>query len=94
MFSFDLLDVGGWAVPRAKTRPKFVNRLFVLLNVNNELSVRMLEQIADKKTMEGRMMNESLGAAAAHGLRSQLRQFLSKLAVSPKQKIECRLCWE
>ena len=54
----------------------------------------MLEQIADKKTMERRMMNESLGAAPAGGLRSQLRQFLSKLGVSPRQKIECRLCWE
>ena len=62
--------------------------------VNNKLFVRMLEQIADKKTMERRMMNESLGAAAADGLRSQLRQFLSKLGVSPRQKIECRLCWE
>ena len=54
----------------------------------------MLEQIADKKTMAGRMMNDSRGAAATGGLRSQLRQFLSKLGVSPKQKIECRLCWE
>ena len=54
----------------------------------------MLEQIADKKTMDGRMINESLGATPALGLRSQLRQFLSKLGVSPKQKIECRLCWE
>ena len=61
---------------------------------NNKLSVRMLEQIADKKTMAGRMMNESAGAVPADGLRSQLRQFLSKLAVSPRQKIECRLCWE
>ena len=53
----------------------------------------MLDQIPDKKTMAGRM-NESLGAAPAGGLRSQLRQFLSKLGVSPRQKIECRLCWE
>ena len=61
--------------------------------VNNKLSFRMLDQIADKKTMAGRM-NESLGTAPASELRSQLRQFLSKLGVSPKQKIECRLCWE
>ena len=47
----------------------------------------------DKKTMELNMMNGGLGALT-EGARTQLRQFLTKLRVSPRQKIECRVCWE
>ena len=87
--------MGGWFDLKVVSRdswslPDLVNKIINCC----QAELRMLEQIADKKTMAGRMMNESAGAAPADGLRSQLRQFLSKLAVSPRQKIECRLCWE
>ena len=87
--------MGGWFDLKVVSRdswslPDLVNKIINCC----QAELRMLEQIADKKTMAGRMMNDSRGAAATGGLRSQLRQFLSKLGVSPKQKIECRLCWE
>ena len=53
----------------------------------------MLEQIVDKKTMDPKMMNDGLGAAAEVA-KAQMKEFLSRLGVSPKHKIECRMCWE
>ena len=101
-------ELSNWQISFISHLPRRHVILSVPINVCNILwerqentesdvwNCRMLEQIVDKKTMETKMMNDGPGGLAegARIARIQLKQFLSKLGVSPKQKIECRMCWE
>ena len=43
---------------------------------------------------EGLKPSVRCASGDTEGLKSSVRAFISRLGVTPKQKIECQICWE